>query len=394
MTTVVVVGGSLTGMAAAARLARVGHRVVLLERRPVLGGRAAGGLPEAIALPAAWRDLFKKSGRTLDADLARNRLALVPAPPAVRTFADGTTLALPTDRGEQWATLTKAYGPRTATRWRDLLDNLDDTWQVLRRLGLEAELPPGGIPRTTRRALTANVTIEDLARRIDHPHLAELVRQVARELGSDPRRTPGWCAARLSVERTFGRWQITDAEANPLPSGRLVGLLADRLDTRGVDVRLGETVLQVSSGRVTSENGRFDTDRVVVAVNPWAHDRLVGHADPVIARAARRLRPAAEPARAPDTTATRAGQGGPQWRGWRTVHQLPRLSSGLPGIVAASSCSPGGPDPWARLLTGALAAYRVHFELTGEDIRPTNRTQQAPRHSPGGPAPGKSAGET
>ena len=42
MTTAVIVGGSLTGMAAAARLAKAGHTVVLLERRDRLGGRAAG----------------------------------------------------------------------------------------------------------------------------------------------------------------------------------------------------------------------------------------------------------------------------------------------------------------------------------------------------------------
>ena len=39
----------------------------------------------------------------------------------------------------------------------------------------------------------------------------------------------------------------------------------------------------------------------------------------------------------------------------------------------ASAFSPAGPEPWAQLLTGALAAYRVHEDLTGQDMRPTNK---------------------
>ena len=40
MSSVVVLGGGLAGMAAAWRLSRLGHNVTLVERRPYLGGRA------------------------------------------------------------------------------------------------------------------------------------------------------------------------------------------------------------------------------------------------------------------------------------------------------------------------------------------------------------------
>lgn len=363
MTTVVIVGGSLTGMAAAARLAKAGHRVVLLERQDRLGGRGAAALAATITLPAAWRDLFKKSGRPLEAELARRRLQLVPAPPATHSLPDGSTLTLPTDRGGQWATLSAAYGPGVAARWRDLLDELDHSWQLLRRIGLESEFSGRGqLSRTTLAALRPRVSVEDLARRLDHPHLGELVRSVARNLGSEPRRTPGWCAARLSVERTFGRWVITDSDGLTQPTSRLVELLVDRLDLRGVERHLTTTVTQIRPGAVTTDHGTWAADRIIVALNPWAHAALVGRSDRVIERAARRLRPV-------DSTS----QGGAQWRSWRTLLDLPPLVTGLPGILAASSCSPGGPDPWARLLTGALATYRVHRELTGQDIRPANK---------------------
>lgn len=363
MTTVVIVGGSLTGMAAAARLAKAGHRVVLLERQHRLGGRGAAALADTITLPAAWRDLFKKSGRPLEAELARRQLLLVPAPPAIHSLPDGSRLTLPTDRGGQWATLSAAYGPGVAARWRDLLDELDLNWQLLRRMGLESEF--GGrvqLSRATRETLRPRVSVEDLARRLDHPPLGELVRSVARNLGSDPRRTPGWCAARLSVERTFGRWVITDSDGFSQPTSTLVELLVDRLNLRGVERHLATTVTQIRPGAVTTDHGTWAADRIIVTLNPWAHAALVGRSDPVIERAARRLRPAAG-----------TSQGGAQWRGWRTLLDLPPLVTGLPGVLAASSCSPGGPDPWARLLTGALATYRVHGELTGQDIRPTNK---------------------
>ena len=57
----------------------------------------------------------------------------------------------------------------------------------------------------------------------------------------------------------------------------------------------------------------------------------------------------------------------------RALLDLPPLQPAREGVAVASPWSPGGTDSWAQLLTGALAAYRLHEQLTGEDIRPTNR---------------------
>src|SRR5690606_10377937 len=77
-------GAGIAGMAAAARLARLGHRVVLASDGGALGGRWApapagddvGGhvvdaMPQVVRLPATWRDLFKKSGGHLQTELNR-----------------------------------------------------------------------------------------------------------------------------------------------------------------------------------------------------------------------------------------------------------------------------------------------------------------------------------
>ena len=357
---IAVVGGGLPGLAAATRLARAGHEVVLFERRPYLGELEAATEPggTVFTLPAAWRDLFRKTGRVLDAELARRGLELAPAPPREYRLGDGSVLALPSDRGGQWAVLAEGFGEATAAAWRDLLDELDGAWQVLRRLGLEAEFD-GRLSASDRLVLRTRESIARLADRV--PSLAEVVLDVPARLGQDPGRLPGWHAARLAVERTFGRWQLVDAVGVPQPASHLVELLVDRLAARGVDVRPGTQVLSIrpdrGQHRLETSVGPFRAEAVISSVDPFTHADLTSERADL--RIARQLR--------------LAPVGGPWWTSWRTLLDLPRLQPARAGVLVASAWSPGGPDSWAQLLTGALAAYRVHWELTGEDMRPTNK---------------------
>src|SRR3954453_13876492 len=153
---VAVIGGGLAGLAAAARLAKAGHPVQLFEREAGLGGswraveQPGVGLvdraPAVLTFPAPWRDLFRKSGRPLEAELARSGHELVPAGRSSDRCEDGSELSLPTERAAQYQALTAAYGEPAARRWRDLLDQLDGVWQVLRPLGLERELGRHRLP--------------------------------------------------------------------------------------------------------------------------------------------------------------------------------------------------------------------------------------------------------
>jgi UDP-galactopyranose mutase len=201
---VIVVGGGLAGLAAAARLAKAGHLVELYERSDTLGGTWApyrllsGHLvddaPPIIGFPAPWRDLFRKSGRPLEAELARMGYALLPAEPPNMIFADGAELTLPTDRGGQYTTLADAYGRQVAERWQQLLDRLGEVWQTLRGLGVEAELRDRRqLDRATRGSLFGRkATLAGLAASIDHPHLEALIRSVAYRSGSVPECTPAF----------------------------------------------------------------------------------------------------------------------------------------------------------------------------------------------------------
>lgn len=295
----VVVGGGLAGMATAARLAKLGYAVVMCEARDRLGGGWAsellavpesavpdGGLrvdsvPSVVGFPAPWRDLFRKCGRPLEAELARSGHALVPAPPARYVFDDGAELVLPTDRGEQQRALITAYGRGVADRWCGLVDQLDTVWQALRPRGWEAELTSRRAVRAVRSTLRPSRTVADLARDAPHPHLAALIRSTAYRQGADPERTPALCAVELSLTRTFGRWTVS-GPADSGDTGRssvLVEALADRLRLRRVEVRLGVRVsaLEIGSGTAAvrlSDGTSIHAATVISTVDPW---QLVDH---------------------------------------------------------------------------------------------------------------------
>ena len=215
-------GATLAGMAASARLARLGHEVTL-----VTDGAPRDTLPDAILLPAAWRDLFKKSGAHLVTALNGAGLELVEAPAEVHMLADGTRLELPTERGAQWRALSAQLGEDEATRWRDLVDDLDDVMVAFRRHALEGTLPV--TTAAQRSALWLDRTLGDVAGRLTGG-LRELVLACGPDADS-----PAISALPLSVSRTFGRWRLT-----PGGNGALVDLLIARLVERGVRIVDGD----------------------------------------------------------------------------------------------------------------------------------------------------------
>ena len=71
---VVVIGGGVGGLAVAARLSVKGHQVTLLEHADRVGGKlftyeregfAFDTGPSLFTLPAVYRDLFLKTGKSL-----------------------------------------------------------------------------------------------------------------------------------------------------------------------------------------------------------------------------------------------------------------------------------------------------------------------------------------
>ena len=419
---VIIIGGTLAGMAAAARLAKAGHAVELLEPTATLGGRwAPYGLagtdvlvddaPAVLGFPAPWRDLFRKSGRPLEAELARGGYALVPAGPEQLEFADGQRLSWPADRGEQFAALTAAWGRSVAERWRDLVDGLDDVRQTLRPLGQELELDRRRLTRLVRRELRHRATMADVAQSLQHPQLGALVRSLAYLRGSVPEQTPALAATDLSVARKFGRWQL--APGGPAPktdvgrSSVLTEALIARLALRKVVVRTGAavTALVVRDGSVTgvrTAEGEVAAAAVINTLDPWT---LYTDLLPRQRRRLRGLRPAGAPqvthelidhpsgeltqttrlsvagvpvvtydrpaggatlrsvhdfgATSPSPDAGLADQG---FRGWA---RRPPTRSDLDGLFLAGPFSAAGPSSSSVILSGALASYAAHDRVSG-----------------------------
>jgi phytoene dehydrogenase-like protein len=293
MARVVVVGGGLGGTAAAARLAKLGHDVTLLERLDRLGG-AVGTLergrfrwdtgPTTTALPAVVRDLFRKSGRPLERELD-----LVPVQPMrEHRFEDGSVLAMPSgSRSAQLEAVDAALGAGLGTRWVDWVHGFAETWDVLRRGYLERPSDPDGLDRQTRAVLHGRLSLHKVVtkafkdQRLRHVALTHAVLD-----GQDPRDLPAWVGMWSYIEQNFGTWTV------PGGMGRLAEALTRRLAERRVTVQLGTTVrdVVVRDGRavgVNTEAGDLDADVVVCAVDP----RLL----PALARFVVRTMPALPP---------------------------------------------------------------------------------------------------
>ncbi|WP_055715694.1 phytoene desaturase family protein [Streptomyces torulosus] len=227
MARIAVIGAGLGAMAAAARLAVAGHRVVVYERTTTYGG-AVGRYerdgfafdtgPALLPLPAVYRDLFLKTGK----EPLEKCVDLVQVDPAARhVFADGTDLLLPNaSRAGVVAALNTALGSGAGDRWGDFLVRAREAWDRTRRPLLEEPLWPDwqvlaerepypAVPRKrllrTRRAGTL---AEVGALELRDPRLTALLESHALACGLDPRTTPASAAVLPYMEHAFGIWYV------------------------------------------------------------------------------------------------------------------------------------------------------------------------------------------
>src|SRR4051794_27172561 len=124
---VAVIGAGLGGLAAAARLAALGHEVTVLEQAAEVGGklgwfsRDGHGFdtgPSLLTLPQVYRDLFAATGSPLD-----DVLDLVPLDPAAELcFPDGTRVRVPRDPTAVPAAFDAALGSGAGAQWTALLE--------------------------------------------------------------------------------------------------------------------------------------------------------------------------------------------------------------------------------------------------------------------------------
>ena len=285
MARVVVVGGGFAGAASAARLAKLGHEVVLLERAERLGGAlerveldgfAWDGGPAAVTMPAVVRDLWRKSGRPLEREVDLVAQEVV----AEHRFEDRTTLL---HRGGSRAAQIEALDglrPGLGQQWVDHVQSFAEVWEALRRDLYERPFSPDLASRTTLDALRSRRTLhKELKRAFRDRRLQQLAAYPFVLAGHDPRGVPAWAGLHAYLEQRFGTWTVPQ-EVGGL--SHLADALAERLATRRVEVRTGTTArdLVLRGGRVVAvrtDAGEVDADAVVVAVDPRRLPALRDH---------------------------------------------------------------------------------------------------------------------
>ena len=285
MSRVVVVGGGLAGCASAARLAKLGHEVTLVEALPTLGG-AVGVVeqdgfewdtgPHATALPAVLRDLFRKSGRPLERELELEHVQ----PLREHRFLDGTRLALPSgNRSAQIDAVDDALGAGAGRQWADYVHDQAETWDLLRRDYFERPWSPDLAGKEVHDLLRSRLMMHKaVTRRFKDERLRTLAWHHAVQGGHDPRNVPAWYGVVDYVEQNFGTWTF------PGGMGRLAGLLTKRLGERGVtvmtDTRAKDVVMGPSGPHcVQTSPGELEADQVVVAIDPRMIPALRKHVD-------------------------------------------------------------------------------------------------------------------
>src|SRR3954471_14615527 len=252
MARVVVVGAGLGGLAAAARLAALGHEGTVCEQAPQVGGKlgvlARDGFvfdtgPSLLTLPAVYRDLFLATGGPLEAEVP-----LVPVDPVCHyRFPDGTELDMPNGpRSRIAGAWDDSLGARAGADWAAFSARAGAIWDATRETFLEAPLDGARtLARQARRVHDLRTvapwrSLRDLGRQyLRHPHQRMFLDRYATYTGSDPRRAPAALATVPYVEQTFGAWYVEGGLR------RLGDAVHARAVNRGAKVRTGEAVAEI-----------------------------------------------------------------------------------------------------------------------------------------------------
>ena len=285
MARVVVIGAGMGGLAVAARLATLGHQVVVCEQGRQVGGKLASFSrdsftfdtgPSLLTLPAVYRDLFLKTGQPLE-----ESVDLVDVDPAFRYRFPGLDGSGPTwldvpnaSRARLRSALDDTLGGGAGDDWSRLLDRAHDIWQATRGPFLESPLTGGRdlvrLARRTRdvRTVAPWLSLRGLGRRyLRDPRLRMLLDRYATYTGSDPRKAPAALAVVPYVEQTFGTWHVRGGLR------RLADALHERALQRGATVRT-----EADAVRVLVEGGRA-TGVELASGERLAADVVVSDAD-------------------------------------------------------------------------------------------------------------------
>ncbi|MGI8439550.1 MAG: phytoene desaturase family protein [Thermoleophilaceae bacterium] len=282
---IAVIGAGVGGLAAAIRLAALGHRVTVLEQagmpggkcgRVELGGHRFDSGPSLLTMPWVFEELFAATGAPLGDEIELERVE----PGTDYRFADGSRVRLGADLPPTMAAL-EAFSPGAGEDWGRFLGVCAEMWQASvpvltgpppwppRRPRLGAPAPD---PRDLLRVRPWR-TLRGLARSTCRdPRLAMVIERFATYAGADPRRAPAALAVAGYVEHAFGAWYVRGGIYS------LVEALVRRLETLGGELRLATPVRGIArSGdrvsEVETDGGSLPCDAVVSSADSLALHR-------------------------------------------------------------------------------------------------------------------------
>ncbi len=255
-----VVGAGLAGLAAACTLAARGHKVVLFDKNPWLGGKAAvlneQGFrfdmgPTILTVPGVLERVFREAGRQMSDYLDLRRLD-----PQWRCFFDdGSVLDLREDARQMIETLD-AFAPGNSDGYRDFLAMSRKLHEVSEKFffwksveGIGDTLSFKGMDLETLKdvlSLRMGTSVAtQIRKRVPDGRVAQMLDHFVQYVGSSPYASPAVLCSIAHMQTDLGVWYpIGGTRAVPEALEKLAGEL-------GVDLRPNTEVT-----RIVSEGGR------------------------------------------------------------------------------------------------------------------------------------------
>jgi phytoene desaturase len=252
-----VIGGGLGGLSAACTLAARGYPVVLFERSPWLGGKAAvleeGGFrfdmgPTILTLPEVLARVFAEAGRDL-----HRELELIPLDPQWRSFfPDGSTLDLHAGT-EPMCRALEAFAPGSgsAAQYRrflqhsERLQEISDRFFFWRSVGglrdmfdLKSVFTPSLLGALVQMRPGSSVA-GTIRSHVTEPRVAQMLDHFVQYVGSAPDESPAVLCGIAHMQTSGGVWYPRGGvRAIPQALATLAGEL-------GVQMRIGTGVRRI-----------------------------------------------------------------------------------------------------------------------------------------------------